>query len=153
MAAASSEPTVLDSPSEPGDETQEPQTKKAEPSETDGTDDGVETAESTASLDGEDAAGDLLGLDSPAAGTPHLLGRLGLLAILGAAGMFVLSVLAVSLVAKGTVLDVIVLITWLGVAGLSLAGVLLLVAAGFIRVVESSRRGREPTEDPEKVPG
>ena len=57
-----------------------------------------------------------------------------------------------SLVAKGTVLDVIVLITWLGVAGLAIAGVLLLAAAGIIKVLEASRQGRESTET-EILPG
>lgn len=146
MAAASSEPTALEpSLSEPGDETEEPQLANVDHSQTAGTDDGITKVERTATPDGENA-GDLLGLDSPTSSTPKILARLGLLAALGAAGVFVLSVLAVSLVAKGTVLDVIVLITWLGVAGLAIASVLLIAAAGIIKVVEPSRQGRDSSE-------
>jgi hypothetical protein len=146
MAAAASEPTAVQpSLSEPGDETEEPQLANVDHSQTAGTDDGITTVESTANPDGENV-GDLLGLDSPTSSTPKALARLGFMAALGAAGVFVLSVLAVSLVAKGTVLDVIVLITWLGVAGLAIASVLLLAAAGIIKGIEASRQGRDRSE-------
>jgi hypothetical protein len=68
------------------------------------------------------------------------------LAIIGAVGSFVVSVLPLSVIATGTALDVIVLITGLGFAVLSIAGVLLLAAAGVIKVVESSRQGRGSVE-------
>ena len=92
MAATSSEPTVLEpSLSEPGDETQEPQPTEVNQSPTAERDDGIEPTETTTTLDG-DEAGDLLGLDSPTSSTPNVLARLGLLAALGAAGVFALSV-------------------------------------------------------------
>jgi hypothetical protein len=152
MAAASSEPTVLEpSLSAPGDETQELQPTEFNQSPVAEPDDGIESTENTTTLDG-DEAGDLLGLDSPNSSTSHVLVRLGVLTIIGAVGSFLISVLPLSVIAAGTALDVIVLITGLGFVVLSIAGVLLLAAAGVIKVVQSSRQARGSVEKEPETP-
>ena len=89
---------------------------------------------------GDDEPGDLLNLDAPHVAMPSVLSRLALMALGSAAAIFVVSIVLVTTVPKGTVFDVIVLVTWLGVGFLSLGGFALLAAAGITKVVKSENR-------------
>lgn len=142
VTAASGEATVLESPS-PEMPDQEPKDEN-EASPATEPHDGSEAPEPAPTAEG-DESGDLLGLDSPATTTPRVLARLGLLALLGAAGSFVLSTLLVSIVSRGTVVDVFVLIAWLGVVALSIAGILLLAAAGITKAAGARVQTRTST--------
>ncbi len=71
---------------------------------------------------------------------PSVLTRLALIALGAAAAIFVVSFLLVATVPKGTVFDVIILVTWVGVVVLSIGGFALLAAAGITKVVKSGER-------------
>jgi hypothetical protein len=143
LAEVSGEATVLESPplAEPYEESEDVEGSSARESH-----DGTEAPERAPSVEG-DGGSDLLGLDSPGAKAPRVLARLGLLTLLGAAGSFVLSLLLVAIVAEGTVVDVIVLIAWLGAAVMSIAGVLLIAAAGITRAAGASAQARSTTNN------
>ena len=83
---------------------------------------------------------DLLNLDSPDVAMPSVLTRIALMALGVAAAIFVVSFLLVSTVPQGTILDVIILVTWLSVAVLALGGFALLAAAGIAKVTRSGDR-------------
>jgi hypothetical protein len=100
------------------------------------TEPGVPTDESPASADEE--FGDLLNLDAPHVAMPRVLTRLALIALGTAAVIFVVSLLLVATVPKGTVFDVIVLVAWLGIGGLSVGGFVLLASAGIAKIIRSS---------------
>ena len=78
----------------------------------------------------EPADDDFLELDNPER-QDRTFGRLGLLALGTGASIFVISFLLMSTVAKGSLLDLVVLVLWLGSACLALAGVGLLALACF----------------------
>jgi len=80
------------------------------------------------------AADDLLELDSPAH-RHRTFGRLGLLFLGPSVVLFVTSLLLVSTVATGNLLDLVVLVLWLAAAGLAICGLVLLAIAGITAVV------------------
>lgn len=80
------------------------------------------------------SADDILELDSPAH-RHRTLGRLGLLFLGPSAVLFVTSLLLVSTVAHGNVLDLLVLVMWLAAAGLAIFGLVLLAVAGITAVM------------------
>lgn len=88
----------------------------------------------------DEEPGDLLNLDHPEVTMPSVLTRLALIALGAAAAIFVVSFLLVATVPKGTVFDVIILVTWVGVVVLSIGGFALLAAAGITKVVKSGER-------------
>lgn len=95
----------------------------------------IPTSESPANADEE--FGDLLNLDAPNVEMPSVFTRLALIALCAAAAIFVVSFILVTTVPKGTVFDIIVLVTWLGVGVLSLGGIALLAVAGITKVIKS----------------
>jgi hypothetical protein len=84
-------------------------------------------------------ADDILDLNDPERGD-RTLGRLGLLVLGVSAALFLFSFLLMAILATGSVLDLLVLILWLGGTLLAIAGVGLLAIAG----VEAVRRKVPP---------
>jgi len=91
-----------------------------------------ESAEGLQRQTQEQSADDILELDSPAHRT---FGRLGLLFLGPSAVLFVTSLLLVSTVAHGNLLDLVVLVLWLAAAGLAICGLVLLAIAGVTAVM------------------
>lgn len=85
--------------------------------------------------DSDEPADDILELNDPERGH-RTLGRLGLLVLGVSAALFLLSFLLTSILVSGGVLDLLVLILWLGGTLLAIAGVGLLAMAG----IEAVRR-------------
>jgi hypothetical protein len=82
----------------------------------------------------------LLNLDAPDVAMPTVLTRIALMALGAAAAIFVVSFLLVSALPKGTIFDIVILVTWLGVGALSLGGVALLAAAGVAKITRTADR-------------
>ena len=95
----------------------------------------VPTGESPVNAD-EEFDG-LLNLGDPDVAMPSVLTRIALMALGAAAAIFVVSLLLVSIVPKGTFFDLIILVTWLSVAVLTLSSFALLAAAGIAKVTSS----------------
>jgi hypothetical protein len=83
----------------------------------------------------DEAADDILELNHPER-RHRTLGRLGLLALGVSAALFLFSFLLMAILTTGSVLDLVVLILWLGGTLLAIAGVGLLAVAG----IEAFRR-------------
>ena len=79
--------------------------------------------------------------------TPANLLRLGALSVGTAVMIFLISTAAVAVFPKGTVLDVVVLVMWLGAVVTSIGGVLLVAAAGITKLVQA-RAGTVSASDP-----
>ncbi len=87
----------------------------------------------------KESADDILKLDSPAH-RHRTLGRLGLLFLGPSVVLFVTSLLLVSTVATGNLLDLVVLVLWLAAAGLAICGLVLLALAGITAVMRGPFR-------------
>ena len=89
-----------------------------------------ETAEGLQRQTPEQSADDVWELDSPVL-RHRTLGRLGLMFLGPSAVLFVTSLLLVSTVAHGNLLDLVVIVLWLATAGLAICGLVLLAIAGI----------------------
>jgi hypothetical protein len=83
---------------------------------------------------------DLLSLDAPDVAMPTVLARIALMALGAAAAIFLVSIVLVSTLPKGTSFDVVILVAWLAVGALSIGGFALLTAAGIAKVTRSADR-------------
>jgi len=83
---------------------------------------------------------DLLNLDDPDGAMPSVLTRLALIALGSAAATVLVSFLLIATLPRGTLFDVLVLITWLSVGVLSVGGLAMLAAGGIAKVIGSRNR-------------
>ena len=83
-----------------------------------------------------------------AAVTPGNLLRLGALSVGTGVMIFLISTAAVAVFPKGTALDVVVLVMWLGAVVTSIGGALLIAAAGVKKVLDVRAEASVSASDP-----
>lgn len=91
-------------------------------------------------VDADEEFDDLLNLDDPDGAMPSVLTRLALIALGSAAATVLVSFLLIATLPRGTVFDVLVLVTWLSVGVLSVGGLAMLAAGGIAKVIAPRNR-------------
>ena len=86
-------------------------------------------------VDADEEFDDLLNLDDPDGAMPSVLTRLALIALGSAVATVLVSFLLIATLPRGTLFDVLVLVTWLSVGVLSVGGLAMLAAGGIAKVI------------------